>query len=408
MTNARIPKLAAAWLAWLAVGCEKPMTGPISSTKEDLEQVYRLRDPALAGHQRAEAVVVGAEGITVLASANPDGEAEHTWLLRLDADGALIWERHHDPAHGAGRAIAVRSRGGFVIAGDVRRGAMAYQASLLAIDATGAATGSVALGPHGATGFYTVRVRGDDSIVAGGTARWKGWIVSTDPALQRPSEAPVEVDEVNGLAALPSGDVVAMASVEKSTTGFGLTRLVAVAPAADRAARWQIGIPSTGRGDPAALVATPDGGLLAVGTGAAADRDPAHVWLARADAAGKLAWERTLDGKPAAWRARAAAALPDGGFAVAGETAAPTGQRAPHVWRLAADGAVQWQRAYGGPDGEMVTGLAATGDGGLVMVGSTAGGPGKTNVWIVRLDPDGAVRWQRVFGAPAGGDPARS
>jgi hypothetical protein len=49
----------------------------------------------------------------------------------------------------------------------------------------------------------------------------------------------------------------------------------------------------------------------------------------------------------------------------------------------------------------MVTGLAATHDGGLIMVGSTAGGPGKTNVWIVRLDPNGDVRWQRVFGTPA-------
>jgi hypothetical protein len=399
MSNARIPKLAAVWIAWLAVGCEKPMTGPISSTKEDLEQVYRLHDSALAGHQRAEAVVVGADGITVLASANPDGEAEHTWLLRLDADGALIWERHHAPAHGTGRAIAALPRGGFAIAGDVRRGAMAYQGSLLSVDAAGAVTGSVSLGPHGATGFYAVQARSDGAIVAAGTARWKGWIVSADAALQRPIEAPIEVDEVNGLAVLPSGDVVAMASVEKSTTGFGLTRLVAVA--ADRAVRWQTVLPSAGRGDPAALVATADGGLLAVGNGAAADRDPAHVWLARADAAGKLAWERTLDGSPTAWRARAAAALPDGGFAVAGETVSPAGQRAPHVWRLAGDGAVQWQRAYGGPDAEMVTGLAATHDGGLIMVGSTAGGPGKTNVWIVRLDPNGDVRWQRVFGTPA-------
>jgi hypothetical protein len=41
-------------------------------------------------------------------------------------------------------------------------------------------------------------------------------------------------------------------------------------------------------------------------------------------------------------------------------------------------------------------------DGGLVVVGSTPQGPGKTNVWIVRLDPGGEVVWQRVFGAPAG------
>jgi hypothetical protein len=49
----------------------------------------------------------------------------------------------------------------------------------------------------------------------------------------------------------------------------------------------------------------------------------------------------------------------------------------------------------------LVTGLAATHDGGLVIVGSTANGPGKTNVWIVRFDLDGNVVWQRVFGSSA-------
>jgi hypothetical protein len=398
-SNARIPKSVAIWMVWLTAGCERPMTGLISATREDLEQAYLHHDPALAGHQRAEAVVVIADGITVLASANPKGDAEHTWLLRLGDDGALTWERHYDPTYGTGRAIAALPRGGFVIAGDVRRGAMAYQASLLSVDATGAVTGAASLGPRGATGLYAVQARSEDAIVAAGTAGWKGLLVSADVKLQRPSEAPVEVDEVNRLAVLPSGDTVMMASVEKSTTGFGLTRLIAAA--ADGAARWQLPLPPVGRGDPTALVAAPDGGLLAAGNGATADRDPAHVWLARIDAAGKLAWERTLNGAPAAWRARAAVALPDGGFAVAGEAAAPAGRGAPHVWRLAGDGAVRWDRDYGGLDGELVTGLAATRDGGLVVVGSTVNGPGKTNVWILRLDPNGNVVWQRAFGSPA-------
>jgi sugar lactone lactonase YvrE len=91
--------------------------------------------------------------------------------------------------------------------------------------------------------------------------------------------------------------------------------------------------------------------------------------------------------------------LPDG-FAVAGEVAPQDGPRTPQVWRLTAGGEVRWQRAYS--DGQFVNGLAATPDGGLVLVGSTSHGPGKTNVWVVRLDPKGDVVWQRVFGAPPG------
>jgi hypothetical protein len=394
--NARNSKLAAvaAVVVWLAACERQPMSSPVSSTRDDLEQVYRLHDPALAGHQRAEAVAVSADGITVLASANPKGETDHTWLLRLADDGSVTWQRHYEPVYGSGRAMAAL-RHGFAIAGDVRRGEMAYQASLLKIDGAGTVVGATSLGPRGVTGFYATAARSDDGVVAGGTTRWKGWIVTTDSALQQPREAPLDVDEVNALAVLPSGDVAALASVEKSTTGFGLARLAAVA--ADGTIRWHVQLPSTGRGDPAALAALSDA-VIVIGNGAADDRDPARIWLARVDHGGKLAWEHTLDGGPAAWRARAAAPLPDG-FAVAGEVATG-GTRTPQVWRLAGDGEVRWQRGYSG--GEFATGLAATRDGGLVLVGSTTHGPGKTNVWVVRLDAKGEVVWQRVFGIPAG------
>jgi len=391
--------LAVVALAWLAggAGCGKqperqPMTNPIAPTREDLEQVYRQHEPAFAGHQSGDAVAVGADGITVLASANPKGETDHTWLLRLTTDGTLAWDHHYEPGYGSGRALVALGRG-FAIAGDVQRDAMAYQAALLRVDPAGAIVGATSLGPRGVTGFSAVTARGD-AIVAGGTAQWKGWVVTTDAALKQVGEAPIDVDEIKALAALPSGDVAALAAVEKSTSGFGRTRLAALAT--DGTARWSVQLPSSGRGDPAALAALSDGFLVA-GNGAASDRDAAHIWLARVDPAGQLVWEHSLDGGPAVWRARAAAALPDG-FAIAGEVAPPDGSRTPQVWRLTSDGKVRWQRALA--DGQFINGLAAAADGGLVVVGSTTHGAGKTNVWVVRLDAQGDVVWQRVFGSP--------
>jgi hypothetical protein len=387
-------KLATLALAWLAACERQPMSSPLGATRDDLEQVYRRRDPALAGHQRAEAVVVGPDGITVLASASPKGDTDHTWLLRLADDGSLAWEHHYEPTQGTGRAL-VALRRGFAIAGDVQRDAMAYQASLLRVDPAGTVVGAASLGPRGVTGFYAVTARADDAVVAGGTTRWKGWIVATDAALQSPSETSLDVDEVNALTTLPSGEVAALAAVEKSTTGFGRARLSALG--GDGTVRWSVQLPSSGRGDPAALATLPDG-LLVAGNGAARDVDPSHIWLARVSPDGKLVREHALDGGSSAWRARAVATLPDG-FAIAGDVTASGGQRTPQVWWLTTDGETRLQRAYG--DGDLVTGLAATRDGGLVLVGSTTHGPGKTNVWVVRLDPKGDVVWQRVFGAPA-------
>jgi hypothetical protein len=377
------------------------MTGGLSMSKDDLEQAYRTHEPLFAGHQGAEAVVVGAAGITILARANPAGEGEHTWLLHLNLDGAVMWERHYDAKYGSGRAITRLAHGGFAIAGEVQRGAMAYQASLLQVDDAGAVVGAASLGPRGVTGFNSLQARADGAIVAGGSSAWKGWLVTADANLRNPGERALVGEEVKEIGLLRSGDVVALENLEKSTSGFGLAQLTSIA--IDGKVRWQRRLPTSGRGDPAALVAGPDGELV-VGTGAPAERDPAHVWLAYLDPAGKVAWERTLTAAGEA-RGRAAVALSDG-YAIVGETTATAdADRAPHVWRLGVDGSTRWDQSYHGEGSgqafEILNGVDATSDGGLIVVGATARGPGKTNVWIVRIDPDGKVIWQRVFGAAA-------
>ena len=66
----------------------------------------------------------------MLANANPDGDVDHTWVLHLNLDGAVAWERHYDPKYGAGRAISRLPRGGFAIAGEVQRSSIDYQVDL--------------------------------------------------------------------------------------------------------------------------------------------------------------------------------------------------------------------------------------------------------------------------------------
>jgi hypothetical protein len=96
--------------------------------------------------------------------------------------------------------------------------------------------------------------------------------------------------------------------------------------------------------------------------------------------------------------------LSDGGFAVAG-AAQRDGRRGLRLARLASDGTLVWERAYGGDPHDEATGLARTADGGFVLVGSTSKGggqgSGKTNVWVLKLDGDGRLAWDRVLGAAA-------
>jgi len=393
--------LALALSVYAAVGCNRsPMENSLAPTSEDLEHAYRTTDPNLAGHQTAEAVVVQGNAITVLCSANPKGDGEHTWLIRLAADGAVAWQHQFSPDQGVGRALAALPDGGFAIAGEIQRGPVEYQGYLLRTDAAGNPTAGAAFGPRGVTGFTSLTVLGDGSPLAGGAVNGHGWLVQIDPKDARPRASwettLPEVDDVFGLA--PLGDGFAMvARRERSTTSFGLTR--AAAFHADHRVDWQVQLPTEGRGEPAALAALPGGGIAMVGHHAASDRAKGQIWIAKLTGADRVAWQQTRGTPDEECRGRAIAALPDGGVVVAGD-ALRDGARGLRLARIGPDGAMIWERALGDVTGQDVArGVAPTADGGFVVVGSTSRkGAGKTNVWILKLDADGRRVWDRAFG----------
>jgi hypothetical protein len=375
------------------------VSAAIAPTPGDLAQAYRAHDPERAGHQQAEGVRVGPEGITVLCSANPTGDSEETRLIRLSDDGEVRWERHCAPEHGAGRAMAALPDGGFAIAGDVQRSELEYQAQLLHCDAEGQVLASRSFGPRGVTGFEVVTVLDDGSALAGGMADNRGWLLCVDAALRTRWELPLaDVDTVRGLAPLADRGFALAASQDMSTTELGMTQLVVFT--GDQQPRWRRRLPASGRGEPGALTALNGGSLVIVGHRSASERDAAQCWVLRLDAAGEPLWERLIGPANEERRGRGVAALADGGVAVACD-GLRDGNRGLRVARLAADGTVAWERSYGGGARaqDVAHGIACTADGGFVLVGSTtAKGPGRTNAWVLRLDGNGGLLWDRAFG----------
>jgi hypothetical protein len=110
-------------------------------------------------------------------------------------------------------------------------------------------------------------------------------------------------------------------------------------------------------------------------------------------------WEEVIGG-PLDDEAHAVVELPSGGFAVAGHTRSH-GVRNRDAWILQLDrrGKVKWQKVIGGPATEKIFGIAATQDGGVVIVGKTYSiGAGGSDALIVRFGPDGEQKWQKIFG----------
>ena len=90
----------------------------------------------------------------------------------------------------------------------------------------------------------------------------------------------------------------------------------------------------------------------------------------------------------------------DGGYVVAGSTD-PTGTYNTDffVLKLSSMGHIQWQRAYGGNGGDWARSILQTSDGGYAVAGYTSSfGSGDSDMWVLRLQGDGDIVWQKSYG----------
>jgi len=121
-------------------------------------------------------------------------------------------------------------------------------------------------------------------------------------------------------------------------------------------------------------------------------------------------WSRIYGG-PNYDEAFALAPTSDGGYVVAGRTASfGVREGGDDVWVLKLDGQenVVWQKTYGGTNIDQAFALARTSDGGYVVEGRTASfGAGWDDVWVLKLDGQGNVQWQKTYGG-TGDDEARA
>jgi PKD repeat protein len=173
-----------------------------------------------------------------------------------------------------------------------------------------------------------------------------------------------------------------------------------------------------------AVQQTADGGYIIAGATASTDGDVTgnhglyDMWVARLDAAGGTVWQRALGGSDADY-ARAVQQTADGGFIVAGSTNSTDGDvTGNHGWydvwvvKLGASGDLVWQKTFGGSETDDAHDLQPTSDGGFVVAAYTYSNNGDVqghhgglelqaqDAWVVKLDRDGALVWQR----PLGGD----
>lgn len=149
----------------------------------------------------------------------------------------------------------------------------------------------------------------------------------------------------------------------------------------------------------------PNAGFLVAGGAPLPPPFNSQLLLLRLDDSGGVVWLQHYGG-PGAEEGHDARGTSEGGLVVVGSTtSAGAGGRDVWLLKLTADGAIEWQRTYGGPGDDNGRACVQTPDGGFVVVGSTMSfGHGGSDGWIVRTSADGSVLWQMALGTPKADD----
>ncbi len=147
------------------------------------------------------------------------------------------------------------------------------------------------------------------------------------------------------------------------------------------------------------LIQTTDGGYALVGYTCSYGAGGSDFWVIKLDSQGKKLWDRTYGGSEEDL-AFSIIQTTDGGYAVAGVTSSKgAGETDFRVIKLDHKGNVIWDKTYGGRHDDWAYSIVQTTDGGYALAGYTESkGAGETDFWVIKLDHEGNVIWDKTFG----------
>jgi len=162
---------------------------------------------------------------------------------------------------------------------------------------------------------------------------------------------------------------------------------------------WDRTFGGSGKDYTSSLLQTTDGGYLVAGSTYSKGAGDLDVWIIKIDKEGNKIWEKTYGGSDSDG-ASSLIQTTDGGYLVAGSTNSKgSGEVDAWVIKLDREGNLLWDRTYGGNDFDNASSLIQTSDGGYAVAGHTySKGSGGSDVWIFKLDSQGNLLWDRTYG----------
>jgi hypothetical protein len=271
-------------------------------------------------------------------------------LVKTDAAGGLEWQRHYGGSNDdEGYAVLPTADGGYLVAGVTSSYAVGGRdVWLVKTDADGIEEWNRPHGGLSSDGAWAVAPTTDGGFAVA------GWTYSSGPGFL-------------GNAWLVKTDSLGFHEWDRPFGGTGVDRAYDVQPAAD-------------------------GGYVLAGYTDSFGAGNYDMLLIKTDSLGNEDWQRAFGGTGRDY-ANAVERTPDGGYLLAGYTLS-YGAGGDDVWlvKTDADGVAQWDETYGGSASDVAFSVVRTSDEGYAVAGHTLSfGAGLHDVWLIRLDAEGAT-----------------
>lgn len=180
---------------------------------------------------------------------------------------------------------------------------------------------------------------------------------------------------------------------------------------------WQKALGGTHGESANAIQQTSDGGYIVAGHSMSHDGDVSgnhgggDYWIVKLNSAGGIQWQKSLGGSNVD-AAQSIRQTTDGGYIIAGSSNSSDGDVTGNhgnydywIVKLDANGDMQWQKSLGGSGMDMAQSIQQTSEGGYIVAGSSgsddgdvSGNHGGGDYWIVKLDNNGNIQWQKSLG----------
>jgi hypothetical protein len=282
------------------------------------------------------------------------GAGDTGWILKLGPSGAVEWEKAVGfPAGGVDifRWVEQTSDGGYIAAGQTNKvGSGNLDMWVVKFDADGDIEWENVYGGPEDDGAYEIHQIASGGYIIGGSreivGNTDGWVV-----------------ELNATGAVANEFIYGPASIERIRS----------------------------------IKQLPDGSYIAAGSTSTFVTE--DFWVMKLTAAFAVTWSYYYQPTVNQDFATSVIRLSDGSYVVFGETLFG-GVGGYDLWfmRITTAGAIQWENAYGGASNEHASKFAVATDGGFVLSGWTSSFSPRTDGWLVKLDKDGNIEWDNIYG----------